>query len=70
MCWLMIGPCSGKCHYMENTEYAYTNLSVIPLNYSLGQHAALLKTTSNFNTLAKNYVFKPVKTKKIQRNKG
>lgn len=51
---------------MENTEYAYTNLSVIPLSYSLGQRAAILNTTSNFNTLARNYVFKSVKTKKNQ----
>lgn len=55
---------------MENTEYANTNLNVIPLSYSLGQCAAILNTTSNFNTLARNYVFKPVKTKKNQRNKG
>lgn len=66
MCWLIIGSCSRKCHYMENTEYAYTNLSVIPLSYSLGQRAAILNTTSNFNTLARNYVFKSVKTKKNQ----
>lgn len=55
---------------MENTEYAYTNLSVIPLSYSLGQCAAILNTTSNFNTLARNYVFKPVKTKKIKEIRG
>lgn len=55
---------------MENTEYANTNLSVIPLSYSLGQRAAILNTTSNFNTLARNYVFKPVKTKKIKEIRG
>lgn len=54
---------------MENTEYANTNLSVIPLSYSLGQCAAILNTTSNFNTLARNYVFKPVK-KKIKEIRG
>lgn len=46
MCWLMMGPYSRKCHYMGSTEYAYTNLSVIPLSYSLGQCAAVLNTTS------------------------
>ena len=51
---------------MENIEYAYRNLSVILLSYSLGRHATVLNTTSNFNTLARNYVFKPVKTKKCK----
>lgn len=53
---------------MENIEYAYRNLSVIPLSYSFGQSAAVLNTTSNFNTLARNYVFKPVKTKNAKKN--
>lgn len=62
----MIGPCSKKCHYMENMEYAFKNVKCYTFNRP-GKHAAILNTIRNCSTVVGNYVFKPIKTKKMQR---